>query len=106
MINFWQLWSRTNKFQQKTLNTLVQALQHSSGSSNGLLATGAPPVALPAAPASAHQASAMYGAFSNQPTFNPAELLRRFPDEEPAGTSDIYGFRQGYGVYGSVDDAS
>mmetsp|Transcript_26232 Transcript_26232/g.39382 ORF Transcript_26232/g.39382 Transcript_26232/m.39382 type:complete len:146 (-) Transcript_26232:50-487(-) len=89
--------------QQRTLDTLVQALQNlqnNRGSSNGLLAAGAPPVAPAAAPA-ADQAAM----FINQPTFEPADLHRRFPDEEPAGTSDSYGFQQGYDVYGSDDEA-
>ena len=89
--------------QQRTLDTLVQALQNlqtNRGTSNGLLAAGAPPVAPAAAPA-ADQAAM----FINQPTFNPADLHRRFPDEEPAGTSDSYGFQQGYDVYGSDDEA-
>ena len=83
-------------------NTLVQALQNlqpNRGSINGLLAAGAPPVAPAAAPA-AHQAM-----FINQPNFAPADLHRRFPDEEPAGTSDSYGFQQGYDLYGSDDEA-
>ena len=64
--------------QQRTLDTLVQALQNlqnNRGSSNGLLATGAPPVAPAAAPA------APQAMFINQPTFDPADLQRRFPDE-------------------------
>ena len=88
--------------QQRTLDTLVQALQNlqnNIGSSNGLLATGAPPVAPTAAPA---PPQAM---FINQPTFDPADLHRRFPDEEPAGTSDSYGFQQGYDVNGSDGEA-
>ena len=89
--------------QQRNLDSLVQALQNlqsNRGSSSGLLATGAPPVAPAAAPAADQQAM-----FINQPTFNPADLHRRFPDEEPAGTSDSYGFQQGYDVYGSDDEA-
>ena len=89
--------------QQRTLDTLVQALQNlqpNRGSVDGLLAAGAPPVTPAAAPA-ADQAAM----FINQPTFNPADLHRRFPYEEPAGTSDSYGFQQGYDVYGSDDEA-
>ena len=91
--------------QQRTLDTLVQALQNlqpNRGSVNGLLAAGAPPVAPAAAPAADQQAM-----FINLPTFNPADLHRRFPDEK-AGTSDSYGFQQqeqGYDVYGSDDEA-
>ena len=79
------------------MDTLVKALQNlqkNRGSSNGLLATGAPPVAPAAAPA------APQAMFINQPTLDPADLHRRFPDEEPAGTSDSHGFQQDYDVYG------
>mmetsp|Transcript_7857 Transcript_7857/g.12254 ORF Transcript_7857/g.12254 Transcript_7857/m.12254 type:complete len:143 (+) Transcript_7857:345-773(+) len=93
--------------QQRTLDTLVQAVQNlqtNRGSSSGLLlAAGAPPAAPAAASAADQQAM-----FINQPTFNPADLHRRFPDEEKAGTSDSYGFQQqeqGYDVYGSDDEA-
>ena len=90
--------------QQRTLDTLVQALQNlqpNRGSSSGLFAAGAPP----AAPAAASAADQQANMFINQPTFNPADLHRRFPDEEPAGTSDSYGFQQGYDVHGSDDEA-
>ena len=78
----------------------LQNLQSNRGSSSGLLATGATPAAPAAASAADQQAM-----FINQPTFNPADLHRRFPDEEKAGTSDSYGFQQGYDVYGSDDEA-
>ena len=75
----------TMQQQMQQQNELLAKLiaQGSRGIASGPLPTGAPAVA-PMAATATPQASAMYGSFFNQPTFDPEEL-RRWEREEPAG---------------------